>query len=141
MGVDLVKDRTTLLEAYDDRAGATARFNKNLLTRINRALAGNFDITAFDHLAHWNEEQSRIEMYLVSRAVQSVSVAGRQFSFGQGERLHTENSHKFTVDGFLGLARRAGWNLYQQWISAAPEFAIFCLSAQALDPPNPSSAR
>ncbi len=131
IGVDLIKERDLLLRAYNDQAGVTAQFNLNLLHRINRALSGNFDPDAFDHRAEWNELQSRIEMYLVSRYDQSVNVAGRHFTFTKGEKLHTENSHKFTTDMFLDLAKQAGWHLSRHWVSAAPEFAIFCLSAEA----------
>ena len=127
IGVDLVKDEGTLVAAYDDAQGITARFNKNLLARINRELGGNFDLDAFDHLAVWNAELARIEMHLVSRTDQIVNVAGHTFSFDAGERLHTENSHKFTIQSFADLAAEAGWMATSQWVSAAPQFAVFRL--------------
>jgi dimethylhistidine N-methyltransferase len=128
IGADLVKDEPTLLAAYDDAQGVTARFNKNLLMRINRELGGDFDVDAFDHLATWNAEQSRIELHLVSRRDQIVNAAKHIFAFRSGERLHTENSHKFTTDSFAHLVARAGWSVNRQWISAAPHFAVFRLS-------------
>jgi dimethylhistidine N-methyltransferase len=129
IGVDMVKDAPTLEAAYDDAAGVTARFNKNLLTRINRELNANFNVEAFDHLAVWNAERERMEMHLVSQVEQVVKVAGHSFHFAAGERLHTENSHKFTVASFTELAGRAGWSVSQVWISDAPEMALFSLQA------------
>lgn len=129
VGVDLVKDTGTLIAAYDDAEGVTARFNKNLLTRINRELEGDFNVEAFDHLAVWNDTDERMEMYLVSRCEQVVKVAGHTFHFSDGERLHTENSHKFTVESFTELAARAGWSVSGHWVSEAPQVALFSLKA------------
>jgi uncharacterized SAM-dependent methyltransferase len=86
--------------AYDDAMGVTAQFNKNLLVRINRELRGDFDLNAFDHRAIWNAHLQRMEMHLVSRIDQLVHVAGRGFAFKAGERLHTESSHKFSIESF-----------------------------------------
>jgi len=127
VGVDLIKNPATLTAAYDDALGVTARFNKNLLTRINRELGGDFDPGAFDHLAEWNAAQNRIEMHLVSRKDQIVNAAGHTFAFRRGERLHTENSHKFTVAMFARLAAEAGWSANKTWISDAPQVALFRL--------------
>jgi len=127
IGADMVKEAATLVAAYDDADGVTARFNKNLLTRINRELGGNFDLDAFDHEARWNATLHRMEMHLVSRMDQIVNAAGYAFSFKAGESLHTENSHKFTTASFAALAEQAGWKIKQQWISAAPHFAVFSL--------------
>ncbi|MES2340230.1 MAG: ergothioneine biosynthesis protein EgtB [Pseudomonadota bacterium] len=129
VGMDIVKDEATLVAAYDDAQGVTAAFNLNLLTRINRELDGDFDLGAFRHRAVWNAQESRMEMHLVSTRAQSVSVAGRSFAFAAGETLHTENSYKFTVDGFGKLAAAAGWRLEQRWESAAPSFAMVLLRA------------
>lgn len=128
LGADLVKDESTLLAAYDDAAGVTADFNKNLLLRMNRELGGTFDLASFDHRAVWNAARQRIEMHLVSRIEQLVAVAGRVFAFKSGESIHTENSHKFTDESFRRLADKAGWSVAQQWTSDAPQFAIFSLS-------------
>ncbi|TDV05521.1 dimethylhistidine N-methyltransferase [Paraburkholderia caballeronis] len=129
IGVDMVKDPATLVTAYDDAAGVTARFNKNLLARINRELSGDFDLDAFDHRAIWNAPLQRIEMHLVSRIDQLVHVAGRGFAFKAGERLHTESSHKFTVESFGLLAGSAGWAIDQHWLSPEPHVAVFRLVA------------
>jgi len=110
IGADLAKDEATLVAAYDDVKGITARFNKNLLARINRELSGDFDLDAFEHLAVWNAELSRMEMHLVSRANQIVNAATHTFAFKAGERLHTENSHKFTTNRLpISPRKRVGW--------------------------------
>ena len=127
VGVDLIKDPATLAAAYDDSRGVTARFNKNLLVRINRELGGDFDPDAFEHLASWNAAHSRMEMHLVSRKDQIVNAAGSTFAFRQEERLHTENSHKFSVATFARLAAEAGWSANKIWISDAPQVAMFRL--------------
>ncbi|HEX5263945.1 MAG TPA: ergothioneine biosynthesis protein EgtB, partial [Phenylobacterium sp.] len=118
VGIDVVKAKETLVAAYDDALGVTAAFNKNLLARINRELGADFDLAAFAHRAIWNPDQSRMEMHLESLKDQRVRVAGRTFGFAKGETLHTENSYKFAVEGFAGLARKAGWTLETSWLSA-----------------------
>ncbi|WP_249673553.1 ergothioneine biosynthesis protein EgtB [Pseudomonas abieticivorans] len=127
IGVDMVKEPATLVAAYDDAQGVTAAFNKNLLKRMNRELHGDFQLDDFDHLAQWNAELQRMEMHLVSRREQVVQVAGQAFHFSEGERLHTENSHKFTVESFTEIAALGGWRVCQQWVSEAPQVALFCL--------------
>ncbi|MGA0606929.1 ergothioneine biosynthesis protein EgtB [Phenylobacterium sp. VNQ135] len=129
VGIDLKKDRATLEAAYDDALGVTAAFNKNLLVRINRELGGDFDLDAFAHRAVWNEAEGRIEMHLMSLKDQAVVVAGERFHFRAGETLHTENSYKFTVEGFGELAAGAGWRLERWWASAHPAFAMTLLRA------------
>jgi dimethylhistidine N-methyltransferase len=124
VGIDLVKPPEVLVAAYDDAQGVTAAFNLNLLTRINRELDGDFDLDGFQHRAVWNAQESRMEMHLVSKRDQAVRVAGRSFHFAAGETLHTENSYKFTVEGFTDLATQAGWRLDRQWTSEDPAFAI-----------------
>jgi uncharacterized SAM-dependent methyltransferase len=90
--------------AYNDSSEVTASFNLNLLRRINRELGADFDLDAFEHRAIWNPEWSRIEMHLCSTRDQVVTIAERTFRFAEGETIHTENSHKFTVEGFARLA-------------------------------------
>jgi dimethylhistidine N-methyltransferase len=128
IGIDLIKDHEILLAAYNDSAGVTATFNKNLLVRINRELDANFDLELFVHRALWKSQQHRIEMHLVARSNQRVTVSRREFCFRAGESIHTENCHKYTVDGFSALARRAGWLLEKVWTSDAPEFAVLLLA-------------
>jgi len=127
VGIDLVKPEAELVAAYDDSLGVTADFNKNLLTRMNRELGGDFELGSFRHLALWNTAESRIEMHLESLREQAVTVAGRTFRFAAGETLHTENSYKFTVEGFASLAAQAGWRLEREWVNAHPAFAVVLL--------------
>ena len=130
VGVDLVKDRQTLEAAYDDAAGLTAQFNLNVLARANRELGANFNLAAFEHRALYNAERSRIEMHLVSRRAQSVRVLGRSFAFAAGESIHTENSYKYTVDGFSALAHAAGWQSLAVFQDAAALFSVHILGAK-----------
>lgn len=129
LGADLVKDAEVLRAAYNDRAGVTAKFNLNLLSRINRELGANFDECSFHHEAIWNAQLSRIEMHLVSDRPQLVSVNGRQFRFRDGETIHTENSYKFTPDMLRTLAESAGWRTDEIWIDEDYPFAVALLAA------------
>lgn len=124
IGFDLVKTADALRAAYDDRGGVTARFNLNLLNRMNRELDATFNVDRFAHAAPWVAEESRIEMRLVSQADQTVEVAGRRFDFRAGEYIHTENSHKFTVDAFDAEAKRAGFAPIQHWTDPKGWFCV-----------------
>jgi dimethylhistidine N-methyltransferase len=115
VGVDLVKDANILNAAYDDAAGVTAQFNLNLLTRINRELAADFDVDAFSHRAFYNSERRRIEMHHVSGRRQTVNIAGHVIEFAAGETIHTENSYKYTIESFGLLAQSAGWTPMRAW--------------------------
>lgn len=130
LGADLVKDANVLRAAYNDRAGVTARFNLNLLSRINRELGADFDACSFHHRAIWNAEQSRIEMHLVSDVSQVVSINGERFRFRNGESIHTENSYKFTPDSLRRLAESAGWRMDEIWIDENYPFAVALLAAE-----------
>jgi dimethylhistidine N-methyltransferase len=127
VGVDLKKPLDILLPAYNDDAGVTAAFNLNLLARINRELAGTFDLDGFAHEAVYNATEGRIEMHLVSRAEQTAEVLGRSFRFGDGERIHTENSHKYTAPEFRRLAAESGWRHAAIWIDDAALFSLHLL--------------
>jgi L-histidine N-alpha-methyltransferase len=127
VGVDLKKDPAILIPAYNDRRGVTAAFNLNLLERINRELDGDIDLGSFAHDAIYDEANGRIEMHLVSLARQTVRVLGRAFSFTKGERVHTENSHKYSVEEFQALAARAGWTPTQAWTDADRLFSLHLL--------------
>lgn len=129
LGADLVKDEKVLRAAYNDRAGVTAQFNLNLLSRINRELGADFDECSFHHLAIWNAEQSRIEMHLVSEKEQAVTLNGECFSFADGETIHTENSYKFTPASLRALAESAGWRMDQMWTDKEFPFAVVLLAA------------
>jgi dimethylhistidine N-methyltransferase len=128
VGVDLAKDEATLTAAYNDDQGVTAEFNLNLLTRINRELDGDFDPSGFAHQAVWNSLEGRVEMHLQARHGHDVHVAGHTFPFVRGETIHTENSYKYSEEGFAELAGRAGWRVAGRWTSPAPAFAIFLLN-------------
>jgi dimethylhistidine N-methyltransferase len=128
IGVDLVKDTRILNAAYDDEAGVTARFNLNLLTRINRELGANFDIASFSHHAFYNAERHRVEMHLASKTRQKVRVAGRTIEFRAGETIHTENSYKYTLDSFAAVARGSGWTPVAAWTDAGANFSIHALT-------------
>lgn len=132
VGVDLVKDPATLHAAYNDAEGVTAAFNLNLLRRANRELGANFDLEAFTHHAFYHPHLQRIEMHLVSRCAQTVVAAGEAFEFAEGETIHTENSHKFTVDGFRALATRAGFCPGPVWLDPDRLFSVHWLQAPAL---------
>ncbi|NBB69074.1 MAG: L-histidine N(alpha)-methyltransferase [Alphaproteobacteria bacterium] len=127
IGIDLEKDVARLRAAYDDPEGVTAAFNTNLLVRLNRELGAGFDASAFVHEARWNAERRRIEMHLVSRRAQVVRVAGRRFAFEEGESIHTENSHKYTLDGFADLAARGGWRSRECWVDDDRLFSVHLL--------------
>jgi dimethylhistidine N-methyltransferase len=124
VGVDLKKDLGRLLPAYDDAKGVTAAFNKNILSRINRELGADFDVGAFDHEARWNDDKGRVEMHLVSTRNQKVNVRGETFSFKAGESIHTENSHKYRIEEFQALARKAGWEPSRVWTDKDVLFSV-----------------
>ena len=128
IGVDLVKDAGILNAAYNDAAGITARFNLNLLARINRELNANFDLASFSHHAFYNSERHRIEMHLASNKRQKVKVAGRVIEFRSGETIHTENSYKYTLESFSALARGSGWSPLAVWTDAGANFSVHALS-------------
>jgi dimethylhistidine N-methyltransferase len=129
IGVDLKKDIPTLLAAYDDRLEVTAAFNLNLLARINRELGANFVLAQFAHEARWNEEESAIEMHLVSIAKQNVTIDGQSFRFETDETIHTESSRKYDLETFADLAKLGGWRVGPIWTDAGNSFAVFALSA------------
>jgi dimethylhistidine N-methyltransferase len=129
VGVDLRKDRATLERAYDDAAGVTAEFNRNLLARINRELGGDFDLARFAHRARWDESAGRVEMHLVARVAQTVRVAGRPFAFTEGETIHTENSYKYDVAHFAALAAGVGLRVREVWMDPERRFSVQLLAA------------
>jgi dimethylhistidine N-methyltransferase len=126
IGVDLVKDASILCPAYNDAEGVTAKFNLNLLARINRELGADFDLSTFEHHACFNREQSRIEMHLASTKRQKVRVNGKTINFRAGETIHTENSYKYTLEAFEALARGSGWSTDKVWSDGL--FAVLALA-------------
>jgi dimethylhistidine N-methyltransferase len=117
LGTDLPKDRSLLIPAYDDRQGVTAAFNRNALTRINRELGGTFDLRKFRHVALWNEAESRVEMHLESESKQEVRIdaLGLRIPLERHERIHTENSYKFSPEAVRQLLAQAGFSVESVW--------------------------
>ncbi|MGN6515386.1 MAG: L-histidine N(alpha)-methyltransferase [Rhizomicrobium sp.] len=131
IGIDLVKDPALLHAAYNDAEGVTARFNKNVLARANSELGADFDLDAFAHYAFYNPVQRRIEMHLMSKARQEVTIGNEIFAFREGETIHTENSYKYTPEGFAALARDAGFAPVAQWTDPERLFGLYWLEAPA----------
>lgn len=131
IGVDLIKDPALLHRAYNDATGVTAAFNLNLLVRANRELGTDFDLGAFHHYACYQPQLQRIEMHLLSARRQNVRLCGERFEFLPGASLHTENSCKYSIEGFQALARRAGWTPGPVWCDAAGLFSVHWLVAPA----------
>lgn len=123
IGIDLMKPMDVLIPAYDDAAGVTAAFNKNLLARMNNELGADFDLTLWGHQARFNNEHQRVEMHLVSKQQQTVSLGGQTFEFSAGASIHTENSHKYTLESFSAMAAKAGLELKQYWTDSNQWFA------------------
>ena len=128
VGVDLVKDTQVLKQAYNDSQGVTAKFNLNLLTRINRELGAKFNPACFEHHAFFNRDRSRIEMHLASLKRQRIKVCGECIEFRAGETIHTENSYKYSIDSFRALARGAGWAPAAVWTDADNYFSVHVLT-------------
>lgn len=128
IGVDLVKDKSRLEEAYDDPLGVTAAFDLNLLRHLNRLAGTDFDLRDWRHVAFFDATHSRIEMHLEARRDLTVRWPGGARDFAAGERIHTENSCKWTPEGFAALLRDAGWGRLQHWCDAAGDFAVFLAS-------------
>jgi L-histidine Nalpha-methyltransferase len=128
--MDRVKDVDTLIRAYDDAAGVTARFNLNLLIRINRELSGNIPLDAFTHVARWNDSYARIEMHLEATRDVNFTVEGEAFSMAAGDTIHTENSHKYGARDARLLLRGGGWTPVAEWTDAADQFALILAEAR-----------
>jgi len=127
IGVDLKKHNHILHAAYNDAQQVTAAFNLNLLERMNRELEADFDVELFEHQAYFNDDAGRIEMHLMSRIDQTVSVAGAQINFTAGETLHTESSYKYSIEEFQTLAEASGFVAGQVWTDEQQLFSVHCL--------------
>ncbi len=125
IGVDLKKDKETLERAYNDSKGVTARFNLNLISRINRELGAGIPGDAFVHRAFYNESRGRIEMHLQSTKKQTFYIAGNKINFEKGETIHTENSYKYSIDEFSGMLRDSGFNQIEFWQDSEQRYALF----------------
>ena len=129
IGMDQIKDPAVLVAAYDDAAGVTARFNLNLVHRINRELDGDIPAGALRHEARWVDDAARIEMHLVAPRDIAFSVSGRSFAMRAGESIHTENSHKFDLRSGNLLLLAGGWTPTQRWLDPAGQFALVLADA------------
>lgn len=125
IGVDLVKDKAVLDAAYDDALGVTAAFNLNVLNHVNRLLPADFDVADWRHIAFFDAAASRIEMHLEARRAVAVKLAGQARRFAAGERIHTEDSYKWTPDGFAALLAEAGLPKQRRWLDEEGGFALF----------------
>ncbi|HZU27022.1 MAG TPA: L-histidine N(alpha)-methyltransferase [Bryobacteraceae bacterium] len=125
IGADLVKSADVVVPAYDDALGVTAAFNKNVLTRMNRELGAGFDLSSFDHVAVWREEELRIEMHLRSRRAQTIAIPGAdcRAEFRAGETIWTESSHKYRLDDLRGMAGQTGFVFENAWTDGEWGFA------------------
>jgi dimethylhistidine N-methyltransferase len=132
IGIDLKKDPRILERAYNDRAGVTAEFNINALRHLNRELGTDFDLDAFEHLAVWVEDQSRIEMHLVSKRDQTVHLGDESVEIEKGEHLTTEFCHKYTLETFADLAATAGLSVSRVWMDPAKQFSVQLLEPRSL---------
>jgi len=124
IGVDLIKDRAVLDAAYDDAIGVTAAFNLNMLRHVNHLIGADFDVRQWRHLAFFNQEESRIEMHLEARDALTVHWQGGERRFAQGERIHTEDSYKYTRQSFVGLLEQSGFATTRVWTDPAGWFAV-----------------
>lgn len=130
IGMDLIKDDAVLRAAYDDASGATARFNCNLLHRINRELDADIPLDQLHHEARWNDQFARIEMHLVADKDIAFEVAGQSFTMAQGETIHTENSHKFDRRSTNLLLLAGGWVPRQRWLDSEGRFSVLLAEAK-----------
>jgi len=128
VGFDMQKDHDVLHAAYNDSQGVTARFNLNLLARINRELDGTFELSAWEHLSFYDQRENRIEMHLVSKCSQEVHIAGEAYLFDADERIHTENSHKYSVGQIHDLAAQSGLRVEKVWMDEEGWFSVVLLS-------------
>lgn len=131
VGVDLRKDASILEPAYDDSQGVTAAFSLNLLARANRELVADFDLDQFRHEARWLADEGRIAIHLRSLCAQTVRVGGKRFHFAQGERIHIEDSWKYSLEGFRDLARQAGFAPVDWWVDDDGLFSLHLLDVKA----------
>lgn len=140
VGIDLRKDRGVLEPAYDDSHGVTARFNLNVLARVNRELGGHFDLEAFRHRAVYDAEIGRIEMYLVSTRAQRVRIdrLGLTAVFDAGEAIHTENSYKYSLAEIEALARGGDLRIDAQWLDSEGRFSVNLFACGAGDGGHPA---
>jgi dimethylhistidine N-methyltransferase len=131
IGVDLKKDINILERAYDDSEGVTAKFNMNLLTRLNHEISANFDLQTWKHHSFYNTDEGRIEMHLKSMCEQVVSIDDHEFYFAENETIHTENSYKYTIEEFQSLGLEAGLSAEKVWVDGDNLFSVHLFSVES----------
>lgn len=124
IGVDLIKEDAILDAAYDDALGVTVAFNLNMLRHVNGLIGADFDVRAWQHHGFFNADEHRVEMHLEARSEQVVHWKGGQRRFAKGERIHTEDSYKYTRPAFVGLLEQAGFSTVQVWTDPQQWFAV-----------------
>ena len=124
IGVDLIKDHQILNAAYNDALGVTAAFNLNVLLHLNKLIGADFDISLWRHVSFFNPEASRIEMYLEARETHHVKWQGGERLFQAGERIHTENSYKYSTADFVDLLQQAGMQVTRTWCDKNDWFLV-----------------
>src|SRR6266496_1130528 len=126
LGTDMVKSPEILVPAYDDAQGITEQFNKNILVRLNREFDGNFDLESFRHVAEWNTLRSRMQIYLESTRAQAavLQLSGTTIKFRSGERIHTENSYKYTPQMVETMLCASGFRLEKTWYDRRKWFGL-----------------
>ncbi|CDG83830.1 L-histidine N(alpha)-methyltransferase [Janthinobacterium agaricidamnosum] len=124
IGVDLIKDSAILDDAYDDALGVTAAFNLNLLRHVNQLIGADFDVRQWAHHGFFNAAQSRVEMHLEARSSLTVNWQGGRRRFERGERIHTEDSYKYSREGFVSLLEQAGFSANNMWTDTQQWFAV-----------------
>ena len=129
IGVDLKKDADILYAAYNDANGVTEKFNLNILCHLNREFSGDFNPGSFSHLAEYNTQEGCIQMFLKSKSDQVVNLAGHEIYLNEGETIHTENSHKYSLAEFHEMADAADFTQHRCWCDAKNWFAVFYLEA------------
>ena len=127
IGADIKKDQRVLDAAYNDAAGLNAAFNLNLVHRIANELDSDIEVDNFEHIAFYNPDEGRVELYIRSKEAQTATIAGRRFAFGAGELIHTENSYKYAVAEFHALAERAGFRALDTWTDRDGMFGVYYL--------------
>ena len=128
IGVDLKKDAEILNKAYNDVQGVTRAFNLNVLKHLNKKFKADFDVNNFEHLAEYQPENGCVAMFLRSLVDQKVKISGKEISFGSGEQIHTEDSHKYSLEEFIGMASDSGFRHHKVWTDIKGWFGIFYIS-------------
>jgi len=129
LGVDRIKPINVLIRAYDDPAGVTAAFNKNVLNHLNRACGADFDLSAWRHEARWNDEEKAVEMWLIPTSTQKVTISGHELRFDPSVGIHTESSRKYTLESIQELGRASGWRVDREWSDPRNWFSVIRLMA------------